>query len=146
MMLRRVMMRPNWIDHPNFTGSNPELAAIPERRLRRWGQRLARMVYGPWDVDNDNDGFRDSVWVDVGLPVMAGPNGKLVKPLAAILIIDMDGRANVNAAGTCDLAEVWMGPDDMGLQGVQTGTTLATAASRPTKPRGAWVSGPATSI
>ena len=124
MMLRRVMLRPNWIDHPDFTGSNPELAAITGTTTAAMGQRLARMVYGPWDVDNDNDGFRDSVWVDVGLPVMAGPNGKLVKPLAAMLIVDMDSRANANAAGTCDLAEVW---SEAGLQGVQTGSTLATA-------------------
>ncbi|MBA4104546.1 MAG: hypothetical protein C0485_02225 [Pirellula sp.] len=109
MTLRRVLMRPNWLDHPNFTGSNPELAAIPSGSAG-WGQKLARMVYGPWDVDNDNDGYRDSVWVDVGLPVMAGPNGKLVKPLVAVLITDMDGRLNVNAHGTCDLAEVWNAP------------------------------------
>ena len=104
------MLRPNWLDHPNFTGSNPEFALIagdtrdnvatPNR-----ADRLARMVYGPWDVDNDNDGVRDSVWVDFGASVMLGPNGKLVKPLAAILCIDMDGRLNVNAHGTLDLAK-----------------------------------------
>lgn len=135
MMLRRIMLRPNWIDHPNFTGSNPELAAIPAAQL---GQKLARMVYGPWDVDNDNDGVRDSVWIDVGLPVMAGPNGKLVKPLVAMLIADMDGRASVNAAGSCDLAGAW---DDAntptGLNAVAgTGTMLASGVTSKTTPRG----------
>src|SRR5690606_29617565 len=109
MLLRKVLLRPNWIDHPNFTGSNPEFASITGTSAAARGQRLARMVYGPWDVDNDNDGVRDSVWIDVGLPVMAGPNGKLVKPLVAMHIVDMDGRANVNAAGSCDLAEAWGG-------------------------------------
>ena len=119
MALRRLMMRPSWLDHPNFTGSNPEfaVAAAASSTQEKWGRKLARMVYGPWDVDNDNDGVRDSVWVDVGLPVMAGPNGKLVKPLAAIMVVDMDGRLNVNAHGTCDMAQV--GP------GVQVGAAAA---------------------
>lgn len=144
MMLRRVMLRPNWIDHPNFTGSNPELAAITGATTTAMGQRLARMVYGPWDVDNDNDGVRDSVWVDVGLPVMAGPNGKLVKPLAATLIIDMDGRANANAAGTCDLAEVWgLGADNTtGIKDVQASAALAAGVPSRDTPRGAGL-GPA---
>lgn len=135
--LRRILLRPNWLDHPNFTGSNPEFAAIANtNNLVEWGQKLARMVYGPWDVDNDNDGVRDSIWVDVGLPVMAGPNGKLVKPLAAILIVDMDGRLNVNAHGTCDLAEVLSGvtlsatPPNPQLGILADGTTRTTATPR----------------
>lgn len=116
--LRRILLRPNWLDHPNFTGSNPEFAAIANTNDPvEWGQKLARMVYGPWDVDNDNDGVRDSIWVDVGLPVMAGPNGKLVKPLAAILIVDMDGRLQANAHGTLDLANAW---DGTGLSSLST--------------------------
>lgn len=106
MMLRKVLLRPNWIDHPDFTGSNPEFSMIPAaRNAANDMAKLQRMIFGPWDVDNDNDGVRDSVWIDVGLPVMAGPHGKLVKPLAAILCIDMDGRLNVNAHGSLDLAQ-----------------------------------------
>lgn len=135
LLLRKALLRPNWIDHPNFTGSNPELAAIPAGQP---AQKLARMVYGPWDVDNDNDGVRDSVWIDVGLPVMAGPNGKLVKPLVAMLIADMDGRASVNAAGSCDLAGAWADPNTpTGLNAVAgTGTMLATGVTSKTTPRG----------
>lgn len=96
-LLRKVMLRPNWLDHPNFSGSNPYLAGLPG------DQQLIRMVYGPWDVDNDKDGTPDSVWVDFGAPIIAGPNGKLVKPLGAILVLDMDGRLNVNAHGTNDI-------------------------------------------
>ncbi|HEX6960921.1 MAG TPA: hypothetical protein VF175_03585, partial [Lacipirellula sp.] len=100
LLLRRIMMRPNWIDHRRFTGSNPEYAAALTD-----GEKLARMVYGPWDVDNDNDGVRDSVWVDAGLPLMPGRHGKLVKPLVAMLVIDLDSKLNVNAHGTLDLAK-----------------------------------------
>ena len=76
---RRVMLRPNPVDHPNFPTIDP--------------------VNGPWDVDNDGDGIADSVWVDVGLPVKASASGRLYEPLAAILIKDLDGRLNLNAHG-----------------------------------------------
>ncbi len=118
-MLRKVLLRPNWLDHPDFTGSNPELAACVNDR-----QRLARMIYGPWDVDNDMDRVRDSVWVDFGAPVMVGSKGRLVKPLAAIMVLDMDGRLNVNAHGTRELAGIGGGavvPDP--LINPVTGTT-----------------------
>lgn len=54
---------------------------------------------GPWDVDNDGDGIADSIWIDVGLPVQTGPDGRRFKPMAAILCFDLDGRLNVNAHG-----------------------------------------------
>ena len=51
-----------------------------------------------WDVDNDGDGVRDSVWLDVGFPVRTAANGKQYKPLVAILVKDLDGRLNINTA------------------------------------------------
>lgn len=74
------------VDHPNFTGSHPSFDAIN----------------GPWDVDNDGDGVADSVWIDAGYPVQTSSNGKMYKPLFAILCVDLDGRLNVNAAGTTE--------------------------------------------
>jgi hypothetical protein len=128
LLLRRILMRPSPLDHPNFTGSNPEfaqvLAAYHQSGRPAAADRdnlLKRLVFGPWDVDNDNDGVRDSVWVDFGAPVMAGPDGKLVKPLAAILCVDLDGRLNVNAAGSLDLAEVI---PDVRTRGVLAGGTV----------------------
>lgn len=122
-LLRKVMMRPSWFDHPNFTGSNPEWATISGRlaaqlaldggnavtdanseSARISNRLLQRSIYGPWDVDNDLDGHRDSVWVDIGLPVMENTDGRLVKPLAALLVLDMDGRLNLNAHGSEDIA------------------------------------------
>ncbi len=52
-----------------------------------------------WDIDNDNDGVRDSVWIDVGLPVQYSRGGRRYRPLAAIMIKDLDGRLNLNAHG-----------------------------------------------
>lgn len=102
-LLRKIMLRPNWFDHPNFTGSNPDLTGLTNSQKDN-GLKLARMIYGPWDVDNDRDGVRDSVWIDFGAPVMVGPNGRMVKPLAAIMVQDLDGRLNVNAHGTRETA------------------------------------------
>ncbi len=50
-------------------------------------------------MDNDGDGIADSVWIDLGFPVRAAADGRLYKPLFAILCIDLDGRLNVNAHG-----------------------------------------------
>jgi hypothetical protein len=99
-VLRKILLRPNWLDHINFTGSNPEFEATALDPVAS----LNHMIYGPWDVDNDGDGVRDSIWVDFGAPVMIGAKGVKVKPLAAIMILDMDSRLNVNTHGTRELA------------------------------------------
>ena len=87
---RTTMLRPNTTDHPNFTGSNPNFNPT-------WDGVTAGQ--GQWDVDNDGDGVPDSVWVDLGLPVRAAKDGRLYKPLVAILCVDLDGRLNLNAHG-----------------------------------------------
>jgi hypothetical protein len=52
------------------------------------------------DVDNDQDGVPDSIWVDAGLQVQTEADGTLTKNLVAVLCIDMDGKVNLNAHGT----------------------------------------------
>src|SRR6185369_9833063 len=67
---------------------------------------------------NDNDGSPDSIWVDLGMPVTTDAAGRMVKPLFAIMVVDLDGRVNLNAHGTFqsvltalpDLANVTTGP------------------------------------
>jgi hypothetical protein len=99
-LLRSIMLRPlgpmsvdgtalsgtAQVDHLNFTGSNPSFDAVK----------------GPWDIDNDGDGIPDSVWLDLGYPVQSTSDGRLFKPLFAILCVDLDGRLNVNAHGTTE--------------------------------------------
>ena len=60
---------------------------------------------GQWDVDNDGDGVPDSVWVDLGMPVRTTTDGRLYKPLFAILCVDLDGRINLNAHGSLAQAD-----------------------------------------
>ncbi|MDY0170576.1 MAG: hypothetical protein RBS80_28810 [Thermoguttaceae bacterium] len=102
---------PAWVlrpQHSTFTGSNPAFDAIN----------------GPWDVDNDGDGVPDSIWVDLGFPARSSPDGRLVKPLFAILCVDLDGRLNLNAHGS--LAQV--DPDYYSAPTPSTGHQFADGA------------------
>ncbi len=94
-LCRKIMLRPiggyPGSDHPNFTGSNPNFNPAWDGVTNTGNQ---------WDVDNDGDGVTDSVWVDLGMPVRATTDGRLYKPLFAILCVDLDGRLNLNAHGS----------------------------------------------
>jgi len=81
--------------HPNFTGSNPNFNPSWDGITPGQGQ---------WDVDNDGDGVPDSIWVDLAMPVRSTADGRLYKPLFAILCVDLDGRLNLNAHGMSDQA------------------------------------------
>ena len=50
-------------------------------------------------VDNDSDGVFDSFWLDFGFPVVRDSAGVACKPRVAVLVVDLDGRLNVNAHG-----------------------------------------------
>ncbi|QDU93039.1 hypothetical protein [Lignipirellula cremea] len=107
---RRVIMRPMGWDHPGFTGSNPfmDCSNLTPAGIDAVTNTL---INGPWDVDNDRDGLAESIWLDIGLPVQSKADGKLYKPLAAILIQDLDGRLNVNAHGNNAHFSVFNGTD-----------------------------------
>jgi hypothetical protein len=104
-MKRKFIMRPLREDHPNFDGSNPasrpQIYSAPLQRSENIAVPYWEAV-GPWDVDNDNDGVPDSIWVDLGDPVAQAEDGTLYKPLYAMLIVDLDSRLNVNAHGLVD--------------------------------------------
>ncbi len=44
-------------------------------------------------------GGNDSVWLDLGYPTLVTPDGRRYKPLFAPLIVDLDGKINLNTAG-----------------------------------------------
>jgi len=103
----RITLRPLRDFHPNFNGSNPysspDISAMTAAQLAdywelggSWGAGAARL----WDVDNDGDGIPDSIWIDLGAEVRSTRDGRLYKPLFAILCLDLDGRLNLNAHGS----------------------------------------------
>ncbi|MBI3409448.1 MAG: hypothetical protein HY040_13990 [Planctomycetes bacterium] len=52
-------------------------------------------------VPNPAGGYyvNDSIWIDLGHPVLNGVNGRKYKPLFAPLIMDLEGKLNINAIG-----------------------------------------------
>lgn len=123
-LVRWICPRPSPLDHPQFTGSNPFAGANPRGFNPVWDGVSAGFS---WDVDNDGDGRADSIWVDVGLPARALPDGRMYKPLAAILVVDLDGRLNLNAHGA--LAQTY--PN---YYGPMTVGALIPAGEPPTPP------------
>ena len=43
------------------------------------GNAYFNPINGPWDVDNDNDGEPDSIWLDLGAPVQTAADGTAVQ-------------------------------------------------------------------
>ena len=83
----RLFTKLEWDDTP----TPPQITA-----MENW---LKTLIEGPWDVDTDGDGVAESVWIDPGLPLVTSPDGKLLKQLAAVQIVDLDSRINANLAG-----------------------------------------------
>ncbi len=92
-LMRQILFRPNPIDHPVFCNTtNPTFNAAN--------------VLGPYDVDNLGlFGVPDSIWIDPGLPVMTAKDGRTYKIMVAPLILDLDGRVNLNAHGSNTLVD-----------------------------------------
>ncbi|MEM8669568.1 MAG: hypothetical protein AAGG48_18725 [Planctomycetota bacterium] len=105
------------LDYSNFTAGHPSNTgfgagvdfaetdpAVLANQIRNLAlQLVGRDVDGDglpdWDVDSNGDGIPDSVWIDIGLPLSRSDDGKLAKPMVAILIEDLGGRVNVNLSG-----------------------------------------------
>lgn len=51
------------------------------------------------DVDNDGDGTRDSIWMDLDLPMVTLPDGRQVVPMMSFKVVDADAYLNVNVHG-----------------------------------------------
>jgi hypothetical protein len=117
---RKVVFRPHLIDHPRF----------PAMDLR----------IGPWDIDNDGDGVVDSVWIDPGYPVQMTRQGRAYKTLAAVLVLDLDGRLNLNAHGMLQTYGATQFPS--AATTAPRPSTLAGGQPFPNPPRGLGV-GPA---
>jgi hypothetical protein len=92
----RLILRPRGVEHPSFRG-NPN----------HTGPNLPTpgVTPGPndYDVDNMGLGRTDSIWVDLGYPVQRTLDGRKFKPLFAFLVVDLDGKVNLNVAGNLNL-------------------------------------------
>ncbi len=101
--------------YDGFDGVNPFLAQIVQSQAfspsdsgtiatgsctRASYQSAPPSPANPPQVDNDGDGTPDSYWLDFGFPVVRDSAGVVCKPRAAVLVLDLDGRVNVNAHGS----------------------------------------------
>lgn len=86
-LARKILFRPTKDDHPIFNATtNPNFDPTN--------------FQSPLDVDNMGTGIADSIWIDPGLPVMTSKDGRTYKVMIAPLILDLDGRVNLNAHGS----------------------------------------------
>ncbi|MBO7726057.1 MAG: hypothetical protein J6S40_06275, partial [Thermoguttaceae bacterium] len=115
-LLRKVTPRPLRIDHWNWSGSNdklltnaysqmpneitgPDPELVKTATLAELDTLIAAENEKGWDVDNDNDGDKDGIWIPSGLPVRVDENGKPYATMYSFTVLDLDGRVNVNTAG-----------------------------------------------
>jgi hypothetical protein len=106
-----LTLRPRPQEHPNFP--YPDDA---------WGD-VKNLQWAP--------GGNDSIWIDIGAPVMTAPDGTKYKMLVAPLIMDLDNRINLAAAGnirgtTASRSNQGWFPSEMNLAYVLASTTLPT--------------------
>jgi len=78
--------------------------ALPLPRDRGGDVRNCRVACVPNSGATPPFARNDSNWIDIGAPVVIGPDGRKYKMLVAPLIIDLDGRINLNIAGNATLS------------------------------------------
>lgn len=110
-LLRKATPRPLRIDHWEWTGSNDRLLPSPYGQMTDDPETVKTMALSEldalisaddekkWDVDNDNDGVRDGIWIPSGQPIRADENGRPYATMYSFTVLDLDGRVNLNTAG-----------------------------------------------
>ncbi|MFL5329637.1 MAG: hypothetical protein ACJ8C4_12060 [Gemmataceae bacterium] len=92
---------PEQLTDSQITLSNPNSYPAMIQKFINAG----KLMPCPSDVGGDvknllgSPGGNDSIWMDLGYPVQVTSGGKKYKPLFAYLVVDMDGRINLNATG-----------------------------------------------
>jgi hypothetical protein len=80
-------------------------------------------------------GGNDSIWMDIGAPVMTAPDGRKYKMLVAPLILDLDGRVNLNVHGNVHGAQnTPLSNQGLGACEVNLAQVLGTVLTPPSSP------------
>ncbi len=92
------LRRPFTSSSGSFAPQNPDGSAS-NGTLGLWSGAGTNPLDIDLDVDTDGDGILDAILMDLGYPPIRRGDGKLVVPLFAISIRDLNGLLNVNATG-----------------------------------------------
>ncbi|MDO5566521.1 MAG: hypothetical protein Q4G59_07675, partial [Planctomycetia bacterium] len=74
----------------------------PNQFAQTWKGAGQAYSFVPYDVDNDNDGVKEGIWIPSGLPIRIAEDGTPYATMFSYTVLDMDGRVNVNYAGNWD--------------------------------------------
>lgn len=89
------------------------------------------------DVDNDNDGVADGIWLEGVLPDIRSPKGGTLKCEVSYFVVDMDGKLNLNAHGSLPPnSGNGNGPADVDGASLLTGSTWQTVMKGADPPYG----------
>lgn len=83
------------------------------------GNTVTRPAFGdaPPTVDNDGDGNADGIWLSGSLQSMAAADGGQLAFRVSFLVLDLDGRINLNAHGSPPGTDVPLGPASIDASG-----------------------------
>ena len=93
--------------NPNWTNAVGKYLTLRPRPIDHYIDPTTNQPVFPYPEDNGGDvknltgapGGNDSIWIDPGLPVMTAPDGRMYKALVAPLVVDLDGRINLQVHG-----------------------------------------------
>lgn len=113
-----------FLDEPHDAfDADPWLARVELKDSRV--SKISQCTYGATAAcDNDNDGVPDGVWLSGIVPDRPAPRGGTLKYELSYLVLDLDGRINLNAHGSLaatQAAASWPGT----VAGVAIGTVPA---------------------
>jgi hypothetical protein len=110
----------NGRDFDNTSGNEPwdkpgdANRFLTEARLQGANMLVSRPAFGTpgqeCQVDNDGDGVADGIWLTNTLPQQQTDNGDQLSFRVSYLVLDLDGRFNVNAHGLRSGTDGALGP------------------------------------